>query len=111
MDKKQVINAQWPGVIRSPNFPQPYPDGPLFQWNIMAPDDIFIQLNFITFEVDVTPPSFKDRISTPQTNVQMAKSWIFMKLGWVDPIMGGVDHVQYFCPGATLVGVAAHPNF
>ena len=33
-----------------------------------------------------------------------------MKLGWVDPFIGVVDHVQYFCPGTTLMGVAAHPN-
>ena len=51
-----------------------------------------------------------DRIRTPQTKTQMAKSPILVKLGWVDQLMGGVHHAQYFCPGTTLVGVAAHPN-
>ena len=51
-----------------------------------------------------------DRIRTPQTKTQMAKSPILVKLGWFDHLMGGVHHAQYFGPGTTLVGVAAHPN-
>ena len=34
-----------------------------------------------------------------------------MKLGWVDQLMGRVDHTKYFWPGVTLVLVGAHPNF
>ena len=45
----------------------------------------------------------------PQTNVQMAKSPILMKLGWVNPLMGGVDPAQYFRPWATLMGGAGTP--
>ena len=36
----------------------------------------------------------------------MAKSRIFMKLGWVEQLMGGIDHVQYFLPRATTIGMA-----
>ena len=46
-----------------------------------------------------------------QTKAEKAKSRIFMKVGWFDPPMGGFDLPQYFCPGGTLMGVAAHPNF
>ena len=45
-----------------------------------------------------------------QTKAKKAKSRIFMKVGWFDPPMGVIDQPQYFCPGGTLVGVAAHPN-
>ena len=46
-----------------------------------------------------------------QTKVKRAKSRIFVKVGWFDPLMGGFDQPKYFCLGATLMGVAAHPNF
>ena len=38
-----------------------------------------------------------------QTKAKSAKSRIFVKVGWFDPSMGGIDQPQYFCPGA-------HPN-
>ena len=34
-----------------------------------------------------------------------------MTLGWVDILMGGVDHTKYFWTGITLSLVGAHPNF
>ena len=50
-------------------------------------------------------------VHTRQTLSEMAKSRILMKLGWVDQLMGKVDHTKYFWPGVTLVLVGAHPNF
>ena len=50
-------------------------------------------------------------VHTRQTLSEMAKSRILMKLGWVDQLMGRVDHTKYFWPGVTLVLVGAHPNF
>ena len=38
-----------------------------------------------------------------QTKAKSAKSRIFVKVGWFDPSMGGIEQPQYFCPGA-------HPN-
>ena len=51
------------------------------------------------------------RPCTRQTKAKMAKSWILAKLGWVDQLIGGVDHTKYFCPEVTLIGVRAHPIF
>ena len=51
------------------------------------------------------------RPCTRQTKAKMAKSRILAKLGWVDQLIGGVDHTKYFCPEVTLIGVRAHPNF
>ena len=48
---------------------------------------------------------------TRQTKAKMAKSRILAKLGWVDQLIGGVDHTKYFCPEVTLIGVRAHPIF
>ena len=48
-------------------------------------------------------------IHTGQTYREMAKSPILIKLGWVDQLMGRVDHDQYFWPGPTLMGVASPP--
>ena len=48
-------------------------------------------------------------IHTGQTYREMAKSPILIKLGWVDQLMGRVDHDQYFWPGPTLMGVAGPP--
>ena len=45
----------------------------------------------------------------PQRNMLKAKSRILMKLGWIDQLMSGVDHVQYFLPGVTLLGLAGPP--
>ena len=50
-------------------------------------------------------------VHTRQKLSEMAKSWILMTLGWVDILMGGVDHTKYFWPGVTLILVGAHPNF
>ena len=52
-----------------------------------------------------------ESVHTRQTLSEMAKSRILMKLGWVDQLMGRVDHTKYFWPGVTLVLVGAHPNF
>ena len=51
------------------------------------------------------------RPCTRQTKAKMAKSRILAKLGWVDQLIGGVDHTKYFCPEVTLIGVRAHPIF
>ena len=40
-----------------------------------------------------------------------SKSRILMKLGWVDQLMGGVHHAEYFWSVITLILVRAHPNF
>ena len=34
-----------------------------------------------------------------------------MTLGWVDILMGGVDHAKYFWTEITLTLVGAHSNF
>ena len=48
-------------------------------------------------------------VHTRQKFGEMAKSRILVKLGWVDQLMGVVDHDQYFWSGATLMGVAGPP--
>ena len=35
-------------------------------------------------------------VHTRQKVSEMGKSWILMTLGWVDILMGGVDHAKYF---------------
>ena len=50
-------------------------------------------------------------VHTRQKLSEMAKSWILMKLGWVDILIGGVDHTKYLWTGITLGLVGAHPNF
>ena len=61
------------------------------------------------------PSTFKccltGRPCTRQTKAKMTKSQILAKLGWVDQLIGGVDHTKYFCPEVTLIGVRAHPIF
>ena len=71
-------------------------------------EDIFecYELLTLMFNEDLT-----ECVHTRQTLSEMAKSRILMKLGWVDQLMGRVDHTKYFWPGATLVLVGAHPNF
>ena len=52
-----------------------------------------------------------NRISTHGTNTWgRAISGILTKLGWFDPLMGRVDHPQYFLSGVTPVGGAAPPQ-
>ena len=46
---------------------------------------------------------------TPQMKGESPKSRIFIEAGVVDQLMGGVDHVQYFWSGTTLIGVADPP--
>ena len=50
-------------------------------------------------------------VHTRQKFGEMAKSWILVKLGWGDQLVGGADHTKYFWPRVTLMVVAAHPNF
>ena len=38
----------------------------------------------------------------PQTKAKKAKSRIFMKVGLIDQLMGGVDRAKYFGPEVTL---------
>ena len=46
------IKTEWPIVIRTPNYPKPFPRGYSdCVWNVVPPKDFFVQLNFITFEV------------------------------------------------------------
>ena len=44
-----------------------------------------------------------------QTKAEKAKSRIFVKVGWFDPPMGGIDQPQYFCPGAHPSGGGSPP--
>ena len=46
-----------------------------------------------------------------QTKAKRAKSRNLMKLGWVNQLIGRIDHAKYFWPETTLMAVAAHPNF
>ena len=55
------------------------------------------------------PPFLTEYVHTRQKFGEMAKSRILVKLGWVDQLMGVVDHDQYFWSGATLMGVADPP--
>ena len=52
-----------------------------------------------------------DCVHTRQKLGEMGKSWILITLGWVDILMGGVDHAKYFQTGITLTRMGAHPNF
>ena len=45
----------------------------------------------------------------PQIIGEKSKSRILMKLGWIDQLMGGIDHAQYFLPRVTLTGLAGPP--
>ena len=46
--------------------------------------------------------SLTDSPHMPQTKAKKAKSLIFMKVGLIDQLMGGVDRVKYFVPEVTL---------
>ena len=67
-------------------------------------------LSLQMFVLCILEPNLTECPCIPQTKTEKAKSWILVKLGWVDQLIGGVDHTKYFCPRLTLVGVRAHPN-
>ena len=66
-----------------------------FSWNFRKTECHFFTQSLPT---NILP----DRVCTPQTKPQMAKSRILMKLWWIDQLMDGVDLLKYFCPGVTL---------
>ena len=80
------------------------------QWNmaqIICKEKLYYIYNLI--KSHNSPSNLTEYVHTRQKFGEMAKSRILVKLGWVDQLMGVVDHDQYFWSGATLMGVADPP--